>query len=73
MTPEHPEPTILLHWAADGTFTHGASSDVLIICIDERTPADRVYINHGQADYRWMTAVVGGADPRVAAGQEAVQ
>lgn len=42
-------PTVLLHWDATGQF-HFLAAGADVVCVDERTPQDRVYRTTGEAD-----------------------
>ena len=60
-------PTILLHWDAQGNFLWGATEGVRVVCVDERTPDDRVYDTRGVMNQTWIDGVIAGAPPRAAA------
>lgn len=37
-------PTVLLRWLEDGSMQFAASEGVQVVCIDDRMPADRVFV-----------------------------
>lgn len=53
-------PTIILHWDIEGGFHWAATPGVAVICVDERTPHDRVYRAEGSLDRETMERVASG-------------
>lgn len=51
---------ILLHWDQDGAFSWLAAEGVQVVCVDERSPRDRVYRSEGEGDAAVIEAVARG-------------
>lgn len=54
------DPVILLHWDLDGEFHWAAAKGLKVICVDERSPDDRVYLSTGDVDLDVIKAVATG-------------
>lgn len=49
---------VILHWDTDGGFTWAAEKGAEVICIDERSSADRVYRGVGDMNAEVMSGTV---------------
>ena len=59
-------PQVILHWDSMGAFHWAATEGVTVVCVDERTPGDRVYTSVGGIAPEAIEAVVSGAVPDLA-------